>query len=75
MKYCFKVELETTSMASNTAWVGPPEKRGTIGVGRYIDTEDGTVYAIAGDIQHVAEKYPNAVRITRIGLAGISIGD
>jgi hypothetical protein len=75
MKYCFEVQLETTNSTSNCAWVGPPEKRGTIGVGQYIETENGTVYAIAGDIQHVAEKYPNAVRITRIGLAGISIGD
>lgn len=75
MKYCFKVKLETTDSTSNRAWVGPPEKRGAIGVGRYIETENGTVYAIASGIQQVTEKYPNAVRITRIGLAGISIGD
>lgn len=67
--FCYKILLEGTYCGSNSAWVGPPDRAGIIGVGRYITTEKGVIYAMAPDAQNVAEKYPNALQITRVGLA------
>jgi len=58
---CYLVELKTTNALKSTAEVD----------GDYIDVQDGHIYCLAKNLEEVAEYFPEALFVKKVGLGYI----
>lgn len=57
--YCFRVSLPTTNASRDTAEV----------CGKYLAVDGGNLYVVAQTVEEVAQAFPPALNIRRLGLA------